>query len=137
MTMISLEIFLQLWKKWPKAKAFKSWPGTWWMRKRRPKKTTRTPALSSLSLLRSIRYVTHLSGNHFYTKKYAIVPVHYTDSGGTKIKNHKWKYVHWHWYSSMKINSMMQNSIINKPRNYSLTQSYHIFGDILFILIFW
>ena len=25
-----------------------------------------------------------------------LTPKYYTETGGTKIKNHKWKYVHWH-----------------------------------------
>ena len=41
------------------------------------------------------------------------------------------------WYSSMKINFMKQNSIIIKPQKHRLSQSYHVFWDILLLLTFW
>ena len=51
----------------------------------------------------------------------------YTGPGHIKIKNRKWKYVPWHWYSTMKINFMKQNLIIIwLPKTQKSTELLHI-----------
>ena len=71
-----------------------------------------------------------------------LVNAHYTGSGYTKIKNQKWKYAVWYWYSTIKIFLRREKSKMRKHKAFENLATFvnfwgfwKLFGYFLYFFI--